>query len=98
MRTRTVVFALFITLTILSGCGPTIVRVRPPEPLLEVYGTPPYAEAVWIAGHWKQSRGEWVWVPGYWARPPRPQAVWIPGYWDPKEGGWVWVPGRWEYR
>jgi hypothetical protein len=98
MKRGMVVVALFITLALLFGCGPTVVTVRPPEPLLEVYGPPPYTGAVWIAGHWKQKTGEWVWVPGQWARPPKPQALWIPGYWDPREGGWVWIPGHWEYR
>jgi len=82
----------------LWGCAPPVVRIRPPEPRVEVYGTPPHPEAVWIPGYWRHSRGEWVWIPGHWERPPRPHAVWVPGHWEPREGGWVWYRGHWEYR
>jgi hypothetical protein len=36
---------------LLLGCPPPVVRVRPPEPRVEVYGSPPYAGAVWRPGH-----------------------------------------------
>ena len=83
----------------LLGCSPpAVVTVRPPEPRIEVYGTPPHAEAVWISGNWRYKGEEWVWIPGHWSRPPRPHAVWIPAYWEPRGGGWIWIPGHWEYR
>ena len=37
---------------LLLGCPPPPVRVRPPEPRVEVYGAPPYPDAVWRPGHW----------------------------------------------
>lgn len=80
------------------GCPPRVVYVAPPEPRVEVYGPPPYPEAVWCPGHWEYRRGEWVWVPGHWKKRPRPYAVWVPGRWEPRGRGWVWVPGHWEYR
>lgn len=86
-----------LTAILLWGCGPPMVYVRPPEPRVEVYGPPPYPEAVWIPGHWEHRRGEWVWIPGHWTRRPRPHAHWVPGRWEPRGGGWVWVPGHWEY-
>ena len=82
----------------LLGCPPPVVRVRPPEARVEVYGPPPHPEAVWIPGCWRHGRGEWIWVPGYWERRPRPHAVWVPGHWEARRGGWVWHKGRWEYR
>jgi len=82
----------------LWGCPPPVVHMRPPEPRMEIYGTPPYPHAVWIPGHWDYRRGDWVWVPGHWKKRPRPHSVWVPGRWEPRGGGWAWVPGRWEYR
>jgi len=35
---------------LLLGCPPPVVRVRPPESRVEVYGSPPYPDAVWIEG------------------------------------------------
>ncbi len=82
---------------LLLGCPPTVVRVRPPEPRVEVYGPAPYSGAVWRAGHWAYRGGEWIWIPGHWARPPRPYAHWVAGHWEPRGGGWVWIDGHWEY-
>ncbi len=85
---------------LLIGCPPppAVVRVRPPEARIEVYGGPPFPAAVWIPGYWRHREGEWIWVPGHWARPPRHDAVWVSGHWEPRGDGWVWRPGRWEYR
>jgi hypothetical protein len=93
-------FALVLVgnLLLLLGCPPPIIRVRPPEPRVEVYGAPPYPEAVWRPGQWEYRRGTWVWVDGHWTRPPRPHAVWVPGQWEPRRGGWVWHRGHWESR
>ena len=92
-------FIIICAMTVvLLGCPPPIVRVRPPEPRVEVYGTAPYPEAVWRPGHWAHQRGEWVWIPGHWARPPRPHGHWVPGHWEPSGGGWVWREGHWDYR
>jgi len=102
MKKKMVIIGLFIVISgvtfFLWGCGPSVVYVRPPEPRVEVYGPPPYPEAVWIQGYWKHKGGEWIWVPGHWERRPKPFAVWIPGHWEPREGGWIWHPGHWEYR
>jgi hypothetical protein len=90
--------AVICAITILLlGCPPSVVRVRPPEPRMEVYGTPPNSDVVWRPGHWAYRGGDWVWVPGRWTRPPRPHAHWVPGYWEPRRGGWVWIEGHWEH-
>jgi len=85
---------------LLLGCPPPpmVVRVRPPEARIEVYGAPPFPAAVWLPGHWKHRDGEWIWVPGHWAKPPRHGSVWVPGHWEPRGDGWVWRQGRWERR
>jgi len=86
------------TAVLLMGCPPPVVRIRPPEPRVEVYGAPPYPDAVWRPGYWEHRGGDWVWAPGHWTKPPRPNGVWVPGHWEPKRGGWVWKSGRWKYR
>ena len=83
---------------LLLGCPPPVVRVRPPEPRVEVYSDPPHPDAVWRSGHWTYKRGEWIWIPGHWAKRPKPHAHWIPGHWEPRGGGWIWIDGHWEYR
>jgi len=95
--------AMIISIVVLStiailllGCPPPVVRVRPPEPRVEVYGSPPSPDAVWRPGHWAYRGGGWVWIAGHWARPPRPHAHWVPGHWESSGGGWVWIDGRWE--
>ena len=102
MGRRAVFLCLFLMLggiaLSLFGCYPAVVRVDPPAPRIEVYGSPPYPEAVWRPGHWAHRGGEWTWVPGHWARRPRPGAVWVPGHWERGRGGWVWYDGRWDYR
>ena len=98
MKKRIAILVAFVSLTTLLLACVAAVRVAPPAPRIEVYGAPPYAGAVWIAGYWQRRGGEWVWIPGQWQRPPRPHGVWIPGHWEERPGGWVWFKGRWEYR
>jgi len=102
MNRKMVIVGLLIVIStftmLLLGCLRPVVMVRPPEPRVEVYGPPPYPEAVWRPGYWEHRGGDWVWISGHWARPPRPHAVWIPGHWEARRRGWVWVPGYWEYR
>jgi len=102
MSRRSALVCLFLmvggVLLTLFGCYPVVVRVSPPPPRVEVYGSSPYPDAVWRPGHWAYQGGEWIWVPGHWARVPRPGAVWIPGHWERRGDGWVWHDGHWEYR
>lgn len=32
------------------------------------WAAPPMSGAVWVPGHWKQSRRGWIWKPGHWRR------------------------------
>jgi len=102
MKRQMAIISLLIVVSgvamLLLACPPSVVRVRPPEPRVEVYGPPPHAEAVWIHGYWRHRRGEWIWVPGHWERRPKPRAVWVPGHWEERRGGWVWYKGHWEYK
>jgi hypothetical protein len=102
MCRRLIVLFLLVVISgmaiLLWGCPPRVIHVRPPEPRVEVYGDPPYPDAVWRPGHWEHRRGDWVWVPGHWQKRPKPHAVWVPGHWEPRGRGWVWVPGHWDYR
>ena len=83
---------------LLLGCPPSVVRVRPPEPRVEVYGHPPYPNAVWREGHWDYRHGDWVWIPGHWMKRPKPHAEWVPGHWEERRKGWVWIEGHWDRR
>jgi len=58
-------------------------------------GRAPFAGSVWIGPEWQWRGGNYVCVPGYWARPGRFGAVWVPGHWKYSRRGYRWVPGRW---
>jgi hypothetical protein len=87
------IVAVALTMSVM-GCV-EVVRTGPPPPRVEVRPALPYAEAVWIDGHWDYRGGNWVWAQGYWERRPFPGAVWVPGHWRETPGGWKWVPGHW---
>ena len=58
-------------------------------------GHAPFAGAVWIGPEWQWRGGNYVTVPGYWARPGRHGAIWVPGHWKYSRKGYSWVPGHW---
>ena len=88
--------------SILTACvtapprGGVYVRTRPPAAIVEVRGTAPDADHVWIRGYHAWRGGDYVWVPGHWDRGPRPRAVWVNGRWKHHGEGWYWVDGRWK--
>jgi len=41
----------------------------PPPMLWDPPPAQPWADAVWVGGHWTWWNGEWVWARGHWARP-----------------------------
>jgi hypothetical protein len=77
------------------GCA-TLPRTPPPSPKTEVKPPKPFANAVWIDGHWKHTRHGWVWVSGHWEKQPRSGAVWVSGKWVKTPRGWKWKPGHWK--
>ena len=91
-----------ITLALLIGVSQTTnaqhVSVRIGFPVATVIHAPgprPYSGAIWIGPEWQWRGGNYVLVPGYWARPRSPRAVWVGGHWKHSRRGYVWVPGRW---
>ena len=85
---------LFTSFFYILGCGPSVVVKQPPPAKTEVRPAKPYANAVWIDGHWKWSGGRYVWVPGHWAKP-KPGRTWVAGHWKKTPRGYVWVKGHW---
>jgi hypothetical protein len=97
-------FALAAALTG-SGCvparGPVYVasaevevEAEPPPPQVEVQPAVPYANAVWIEGHWAW-RGRWVWIRGHW-EVGRAGWAWLPHHWARRGNHWVFMPGHWQ--
>ena len=74
------------------------VKVRMNFPMgvtINAPGPAPYRDAVWIGPEWRWQGGQYVHVPGYWARPGKHHRRWMAGHWKYKRGGYYWVPGRW---
>jgi len=58
-------------------------------------GRAPFGGAVWVGPEWQWRGGNYVCVPGYWARPGRHGAIWVSGHWKYSRHGYRWVPGHW---
>jgi hypothetical protein len=90
------------SLTFFAACPPppppgvVFVRAAPPAAQVEVIGTPPGPEFVWIRGYHRWDGARFVWAPGRWERRPHPAAVWVDGHWAHHRNGWYWVEGRWK--
>ena len=57
-------------------------------------GPPPYSGAIWIGPEWTWRGGQYVEVPGYWARPGRHRG-WVSGQWRNTHRGYSWRRGHW---
>jgi hypothetical protein len=75
--------------------GVEYVRRGPPPERVEVVTAAPYADAVWIRGHWAWRRNDYEWVPGRWTRIERGYHEWVPGHWDHDRYGWYYIEGHW---
>jgi hypothetical protein len=73
-----------------------VVRVAPPEPIVEVHDRPPHPGWVWNDGYHRWDGHRYVWVHGRWVHPPHPGAVWVAHRWEQRNGGWVLVNGHWQ--
>jgi hypothetical protein len=96
MKTTAIVLLLFVG--ILSTAHAQYVRVQigfPSGTHVHAHGPRPHAGAVWIGPEWQWRGGQYVVVPGYWARPNRHGAVWVPGHWKHNRRGYRWIPGHW---
>ena len=67
----------------------------PPAPQVEVQGTAPSPDYLWVPGYWDWNGHDYVWVSGKWTQLPAPQATWVPGHWEQTAGGWMWISGYW---
>ena len=74
------------------------VRVRlgfPASVGIRAGGPAPFAGAIWIGPEWQWRGGQYVAVPGYWARPRGHRSYWVQGHWKYTRRGYRWVPGHW---
>jgi hypothetical protein len=90
---------ILIALTIVAGlfcmkADAQYVRERPSVRVGISVGRPPYAGAIWVGPEYEWRGGNYVEVPGYWARPER-HGAWIPGHWKYGRRGYRWIPGHW---
>jgi hypothetical protein len=97
-----VLLALAIGFVVTSACVPesasvaVVVSTPPPAARVEVIGTAPGPDYVWIGGHWGWHGTEYVWVDGRWDRGPHAKAKWVPGHWKHTSRGYVWQEGHWK--
>jgi WXXGXW repeat (2 copies) len=72
-----------------------VVMVAPPPARVEVIGTPPSPEYVWMPGYWNWVGDRHVWVAGRWS-PPKPGRHWVADQWVRQGDGWRMKAGHWE--
>ncbi len=90
---------LAIAATVLLGTSAAfaqvVVRVRPPEPIIEHHSIAPGPRYVWRDGYHRWDGHRYVWVGGTWVIPPHAGGAWVPGHWVERGGGWIWIDGHW---
>jgi hypothetical protein len=90
------------SLAILTAClpppprGVVYVRAAPPGARVEVIGTAPGPDYIWIRGYHRWDGAAYVWAPGRWERRPHVRAKWVEGRWVHHRNGWYWVDGHWK--
>lgn len=99
MRTKSRILGLIIVagfMLITTGCASRVVYVRqaPPVRKVEVRPARPFANAVWIDGHWRWNDRAYLWVPGHWVKVKKGKS-WVAGHWVRTRRGFRWVPGHW---
>jgi hypothetical protein len=92
---------LAASVTLVASCvvapppGAVYVRAAPPAYRVEVVGTAPGPEYIWIRGYHRWDGVAYVWVPGRWERPTHAHALWVDGEWHHNSHGYYWVEGHW---
>lgn len=73
------------------------VRLGPPRvrTVRVIKPVSPYRKAVWVAGHYRYTRGRYVWVKGYWLKY-RSGYVYVQPHWKKTSHGYFFVPGHWK--
>jgi hypothetical protein len=87
---------LAIMMLPVASIAQVVIRVGPPQHVVEVPGPPTHEGYVWTAGYERYDSDHYVWVPGEYQQPPHPDAVWLPHHWEQKDGNWILVDGRWK--
>ncbi len=72
----------------------SLVPMAPPAPIEEMRPVVPFANAVWIPGHWFWNGSHYNWLAGRWSGP-RPGAAWEPAHWVQTPAGWRLEQGHW---
>lgn len=91
-----------LALALLLGLAPAaifaqvVVRIAPPEPIVETHDRPPHDGYVWQDGYHRWDGHKYVWVRGKWVRPPHRGAKWVAHRWEKRDNGYVMVQGHWE--
>lgn len=75
-----------------------IVVTQPPPPPArpsEVMTVQPSTEMVWVAGFWRYTGQEYLWVRGRWEIPPPNCSGFVSPHWQRRGGGYSYVQGYW---
>jgi hypothetical protein len=78
-----------------AASAEVVVKVRPPNAVVETRGAPPNSTHVWVSGYHRWDGNAYAWTPGRWEAPPRPHAHWVAHHYVHRNGGYVLVEGRW---
>ena len=93
--------ALAAGITATTACAPALppdavyVRLAPPAAQVEVIGTAPGPNYLWINGYQRWDGSAYVWNSGRWEQRPHPNARWEQGRWVHTNRGWYYQDGRW---
>jgi hypothetical protein len=63
---------------------------------VEVVGTAPGPDFVWIRGYHVWNGNAYHWQSGRWERRPHSNASWVDGKWNHTSKGWYWRDGHWK--
>lgn len=96
MKKTVLVSLLALFLAPAAALAQVVVRVAPPEPIVESHDRPPHPGWVWEDGYHRWNGHHYVWTKGHWAKPPHPGATWVAHRWEHRGDGYVLVQGHWQ--
>ena len=88
-------FAIMVGAYLLTACSGYIVATAPPVYPTEVIVVAPSPRHVWVPGYYTYTRGNYVFVYGYYSVPPRGKTVYIQGQWQKTPKGYKRGRGHW---
>ena len=99
LRSRALLFALFMMAMSLTSSAQIAVTVSFGPPALPIYSQPlcPGEGYIWTPGYWAydDSYGDYYWVPGTWVLAPQVGYLWTPPYWGWSGNGFLFYEGYW---